>query len=228
MSIARHHAEWLSLVEVSGPFLSMPVLLRVFPQGLDAHDAEVSRGVRRALEEWQDNQQGLRPDPAIHTAWVRFVLREVLGFPDELLASGPAIPESLRATVAEHGEILRPDLVILRSGQSARLLVQVVPPAQDLDKPLRDHRWKASPATRMAELLRGAGVRLGLLTNGERWMLVHAQPGETAGFSSWYASLWLDEPVTLRAFRSLLGVARLYGVADPDTLEALLTESAGG
>ncbi|MBP1468451.1 hypothetical protein EYB53_022250, partial [Candidatus Chloroploca sp. M-50] len=81
MSIARHHAEWLSLVEVSGPFLSMPVLLRVFPQGLDAHDAEVSRGVRRALEEWQDNQQGLRPDPAIHTAWVRFVLREVLGFP---------------------------------------------------------------------------------------------------------------------------------------------------
>ena len=36
-SIARHHAEWLSLVEVSGPFLSMPVPLRVFPQGLDPH-----------------------------------------------------------------------------------------------------------------------------------------------------------------------------------------------
>ncbi len=29
-SIARHHAEWLSLVEVSGPFLSMEVLQRVF------------------------------------------------------------------------------------------------------------------------------------------------------------------------------------------------------
>ena len=34
-SVARHHAEWLSLVEVSGPFLSMPVLLEVFPDGLD-------------------------------------------------------------------------------------------------------------------------------------------------------------------------------------------------
>lgn len=34
MTPARHHAEWLSLVESSGPFLSMPVLLRVFPQGL--------------------------------------------------------------------------------------------------------------------------------------------------------------------------------------------------
>ena len=137
-SIARHHAEWLSLVEVSGPFLSMPVLLRVFPQGLDAHDPETSKAVRRAHEEWQDNQQGLRPDQAIHGAWVRFVLRDVLGFADELLQSGPAIPESLSATVAEHGETLRPDLVVQRSGQPPRVLVQVVPPTQDLDKPLKD------------------------------------------------------------------------------------------
>ena len=31
MSIARHHAEWLSLLEISGPFLSMPVLMEAFP-----------------------------------------------------------------------------------------------------------------------------------------------------------------------------------------------------
>lgn len=36
MSIARHHAEWLSLLEISGPFLSTPVLMGVFPQELDA------------------------------------------------------------------------------------------------------------------------------------------------------------------------------------------------
>ena len=28
ISIPRHHAEWLSLVETSGPFLSLPVLLK--------------------------------------------------------------------------------------------------------------------------------------------------------------------------------------------------------
>lgn len=33
MSVTRHHAEWLSLLEVSGPFLSMPVLLKAFPKG---------------------------------------------------------------------------------------------------------------------------------------------------------------------------------------------------
>lgn len=43
MSIARHHAEWLSLVPVSGPFLSLPVLMDAFPQGLDAHNAEHAR-----------------------------------------------------------------------------------------------------------------------------------------------------------------------------------------
>lgn len=46
MSVARHHAEWLSLVEISGPFLSLPVLLRVFPQQLDALDSGVSRDTR--------------------------------------------------------------------------------------------------------------------------------------------------------------------------------------
>ena len=118
MSIARHHAEWLSLVEVSGPFLSMPVLLRVFPQSLDAHDPEVSRSVRRAFAEWQENQQGLRPDPAIHTAWVRFVLHDGLEFPDELVwGSGIGNQGSvghIAVTIPEHGEVLRPTLVIGR------------------------------------------------------------------------------------------------------------------
>ena len=35
--------------------------------------------------------------------------------------------------------------------------------------------------------------------------------GETTGFASWYATLWFEEPLTLRAFRSLLGVQRFFG-----------------
>lgn len=272
MSIARHHAEWLSLVEVSGPFLSMPVLLRVFPQGLDAHDPDVA--LRLAFEEWEDNQGGLRPDPAIHRAWVRHVLREVLEIPDETLAERQSLPPGLEARVAEHGETLRPDLALVNPGGATgstkntkgheegngpegdaslsaspsslsaspscpfvsfvddpspgkpRLLLQLLPAGQDLDRPLKDHRWKSSPATRMMELLHATGVRLGLVTNGERWMLVDAPRGETTGFASWYASLWLEEPVTLRAFRSLLSARRFFGVAGGDTIEALLAESS--
>ena len=96
MSIARHHAEWLSLVEVSGPFLSLPVLLRVFPQGLDAHDADHARSLRMAFAEWQDNQTGPRPTAAIHDAWIRFVLTETLGMDEKVLVEGQAVPQSLQ------------------------------------------------------------------------------------------------------------------------------------
>lgn len=51
MSIARHHSEWLSLVETSGPFLSMPVLLRVFPQGLELRDPAKASRLREAYED---------------------------------------------------------------------------------------------------------------------------------------------------------------------------------
>jgi hypothetical protein len=39
MSIARHHFEWLSLVPVSGPFLSLPVLMEAFNAGLERRNA---------------------------------------------------------------------------------------------------------------------------------------------------------------------------------------------
>ena len=53
-SIPRHHVDWLSLLEISGPFISLPVLLRVFPQGLEPRDAEAAKLLRQAYQEWQD------------------------------------------------------------------------------------------------------------------------------------------------------------------------------
>ncbi len=226
-SVARHHAEWLSLVETSGPFLSMPVLQRVFPQELDAHDPEHAGTLRLAFAEWEESGDDL----AIHWEWIRFVLRETLELPDEVILEGQALLPALEARMAEHGETLRPDLAVANpegfpDEGKARLLVQILPPGQDLEKPLPGPRWKASPATRMTELLHATDVRLGLVTNGERWMLVHAPRGETTGYASWYASLWLEEQITLRAFRSLLSARRFFGVADEDTIEAMYAESA--
>ena len=227
MSITRHHAEWLSLIEVSGPFLSMPVLLRIFPQGLDAHDPERSRLLRMAYDEWADNQAGPRPDPAIHTQWLRFVLTNILEMPYEVLAEGPALPPGLFATIADENETLRPDIALLSpDDHKPRLLIKLYPAGQELEKAIPGHRWKASPPTRMMELLRRTGIRLGLVTNGEQWMLVDAPPNETTGFASWYAALWLEEPITLRAFRSLLRAQRFFGVPDNETLKAMLSESA--
>src|SRR5260370_10070385 len=106
MSIARHHAEWLSLVEVSGPFLSMPVLLEAFPQGLEAHDPDHHRLLRLAHDEWEAKAN----HPATHNAWVRFVLRKPLDFAAEALLEGQAVPQPLHAERADQHQILRPHL----------------------------------------------------------------------------------------------------------------------
>lgn len=219
MSITRHHNEWLSLVPNSGPFLSLPVLAQAFPQGLNAHDPEHARRLRTAFNEWDDDQLGQRPDARVHRAWVRFVLGETLGH-DELLAEGQAIPQSLKSDVAECGETLRPDWIVNDPASTkARLLVQVYPRSQALTKPVATSRWKTSPDTRMMQLLHDTGVRLGIVTNGDHWMLVNAPKNETTGYASWHANLWLEEPVTLRAFRTLLSADRFFSVPDAETLD---------
>jgi hypothetical protein len=227
MSVARHHADWLSLVESSGPFLSLPVLLRAFPQGLDPREPEQAKQLRLAYEEWQENP-GLT---AKQRAWVMHVLTQVLLHPKELLAEGQSLPPGLTATMAEYGEILRPELALLgpigsQLAGKPQLLISLYPDEQSLDKPVAGKHWKATPGTRMMELLHATDVPLGLVTNGEEWTLVFAPRGDTTGFTSWYASLWIDEPITLRAFHSLLSTRRFFGVAPSDTLLALLKESA--
>lgn len=224
MSIARQHNEWLSLIEISGPFLSLPVLLRVFPQGLDAHDTEMSKNVRLAFGEWEEHRQ----EVAIHTAWLEFVLKRTLGYPDDYLLTGQALPDGLEARVHEHGETLRPTYALKAPTETlSRMLVSVYPPSQALTKPVAGTTWKTgSPDTRMMTLLHATGVPVGLVTNGEKWLLVAARPGETTSYITWDAGLWSEEPLTLRAFVSLLGVARFFGVAASETLPNMLAESA--
>jgi len=227
MNVSRHHADWLSLVEVSGPFVSLPVLQRVFPQGLDLREPTLAKALRSAYEEWQDNPTG----PGSQRAWLLHVLTDLLGYPENLIAEAQTIPAGMEAKMPEMGETLRPDFALLslpgtdNAGQ-AQLLIASYPAGQSLNKAIPGKHWKAHPATRMMELLHGAGVTLGLVTNGEHWLLVYAPRGEATGYASWYANLWMDEPVTLRAFHSLLGVRRFFGVAADNTLAAMLKASA--
>jgi len=227
MSIARHHTEWLSLVPVSGPFLSLPVLMEAFNTGLEPHDPDQSRLLRQEYANWQDSFENQKADPAPHHNWIKFVLTKTLDLDESVLAEGQAIPQTLQAEVPEHHELLRPSIVMIDPNtKKPRLLVQTYPRSQELTSYVANSRWKASPDTRMTELLHATGVRLGIVTNGEHWMLVDAPKGETTGYASWYAALWLEEPITLRAFRSLLSASRFFNVPDDQTLEALFTKSA--
>ena len=234
MSIARHHAEWLSLVEASGPFLSMKVLASVFPQGLDDIDPDLRARLRAAHEEWRDDVDGTRPDVAVHHAWIRYVFREGLGFGDSDIVPGDRLGLTVR--VPEQHETLAPDFAVVNPAArddagKPRLLISVLAPTQDPNKSLANRFWKVSPVDRMLFLLRGAQaqgskIRVGLVTNGDEWVLVHVAPNETATYVTWSSELFFDEPLTLRAFVSLLGLKRFFGVPDAEVLETLFAESS--
>ncbi len=235
ISVAKQHAEWLNLIDINGPFLTVEVLMQAFPQGLDGLDTDTLRMIRSGYQEWEDSFTGSgqqrRPDQAVHRAWIELVLKRLLEYGDSVLLEGQSVPDGVSAEMAEHGETLRPDYVLANppnrpEAGKPRLLIKTYPANQELEKPIAKARWKTSPATRMRTLLQVTKASLGLITNGNQWMLVNRADDQGEGFITWYANLWLEEKATLQAFRSLLRLSRFFGVAEAQTIEALLKQSA--
>lgn len=222
------HDEWLSLIEVSGPFLATPVLKRIFSTGLPAVAPRIRQYLRQAYDEWCEARDNDDPRfTELHRAWIHEVLARGLEYDEndsgDLLLRGKYIPSELRVTLPEHGVTLEPDYALV-SGCKSQLLVQIYSAGTDLQAALKLDGWSASPAERMERLCRASGCRLGLVTDGERWMLVDASVGAVSTFASWYARLWGQERLTLQAFLTLLGIRRFFG-PDDETLPSMLDES---
>ncbi|PIE68547.1 MAG: TetR family transcriptional regulator [Deltaproteobacteria bacterium] len=223
MKNMSQHTEWLSMIEVSGPFLAVSVLEKVFPQGLESLETYRKKRIRSAYEEWRDAVEEDDPQlPELHRAWIGLVLEELLEYEDSVLEA--ASDEFTYKSPDGDGQF-KPDFVLRGDGGSAPMLfVSIMPEGTDLEKVKVGDGWPVPVFERMTLLCRDKGVRLGLVTNGERWMLVNAPVGSTSSHVSWYARLWFQEPVTLKAFQSLLGVRRWFG-PEGETLPAILEDS---
>lgn len=226
MTKPSRHTEWLSLVEVSGPFLAVPVLEKAFPQGLDVVETPKRQRLRAAYEEWRDAVDDNDPLLAdLHREWIRLVFTEILEYDGSMLKTDAETSNAYMVSSPERTETFGPDwTVVSPSGDKPRLFVSIQPPGTDFERVRKDDRWPASLIERMVGLCRTHAVRLGVLTDGERWMLVNAPVGGMSSHASWYARLWFQEPVTLKAFQSLWSVRRCFGPSD-ETLEALLERS---
>lgn len=221
------HAEWLSLIEISGPFLTVSMLDKAFPQGLEAVETPRRQKLGAAYEEWReavDREDKLLQ--GLHREWVRLVLTEMLEYDQESLVHAGDWPDEIPSVSSqEHAGTFKPDWIVRSPADGKpRLFITVLPPDTDLESVQRGDGWPVPLQERMTLLCRARGVRVGLLTDGERWMLVNAPVGSTSSQASWYARLWFQEPITLKAFQSLFGVRRCFGPAE-DTLESLLDES---
>ncbi|MCZ2340174.1 MAG: BREX-1 system adenine-specific DNA-methyltransferase PglX [Bacteroidales bacterium] len=226
MTNPSRHTEWLSLVEVSGPFLALPVLEKAFPQGLDVVETPKRQRLRAAYEEWTDAVEGNDPLLSdLHREWIRLVFTEILEYDASTLATDAEKARTYLVASPDRNETFAPDWVVVSpSNGEPRLFVSVQPPGTDFERIRKDDGWPASLLERMVALCRSQAVRLGVITDGERWMLVNAPVGGTSSYVSWYARLWFQEPITLKAFQSLWSVRRCFGPSD-ETLEALLDRS---
>ncbi|MFF4312938.1 Eco57I restriction-modification methylase domain-containing protein [Streptomyces sp. NPDC001507] len=234
----RQHQEWLDLTEVSGPFLTMPVLLRAWPQ-LDALEKDERARLRARHADWQTDTTAGRDE------WVAYILSRLLGWNDALtLRVGDSEHHGLaRLTlrVAEHNTEVRPDFALVDPGtdlatepsteaaaKRVRLLGMTVPAGTaPTARAGGGGDWAAAPADRLARLLRHHGVPLGLVTDGRWWCLVWAPLGGVTTTAVFDAIGWNEaaERNVVRAFVSLLRRRRFFEYDEPETLVGLLKES---
>ncbi len=227
----QQHLDWLAMVEVNGPFLTLPVLRVAWPT-LDALETEARDGLRAAHAVWQADPA----EPAGQREWIHYVLRGLLEWgdaveidPDQLTTLIPDdSPDRPSFALAAPGEPVKPD--------TTRLLGLICPPGtvptalyRSSDDDSDDDRLMA-PADRLARLCRRNGVQLGLATDGRWWTLVWAPVGGVTGTATFDAVTWPEQADrdVVRAFRSLLRRSRFFAVPDDEMLVPLLRKSLDG
>lgn len=223
------HRRWLELVDTDGPFLAVPALKRVWPQGMPQPDKDAVaalKDAKPAFEKAWENWDKRRDDPAAlefyrdeRDTWVDVVLRDVLGWHDSYAnatASGAVRSPDHTVTVQPTGAVVH--------GDASGALVLVVDPVESMREPLEDG-WANTPIDRMEELLRLNAVPIGVVTDGRWWAIVSAREQTMAASGIVDAQTWIEEPQTRDAFIELLQWRRLLGGKPEDRLTALFGES---
>lgn len=222
----EQHQDWLSLVEIDGPFLTLPVLTRVWPT-LDAVEAETMSQLRDAHA-----YASAKP-----RSWAEFIVEELLSWGVSVQREAAVVwsPAGLAWTHAEYDTTLSCDFALLRTSHSGGFDAHVAPAevgvlgyiVEDDPRSRGAGDWPATHVDRAAQACRGLGVPLALVTSGRLWSLVWAPRGGVTTVVTFDSITWPEsaDRVVVRAFRSILGRDR-FTATDPDEqLPALLAES---
>lgn len=210
------HIDWLKLIDVSGPFLSVPVLTAEWPD-LEALDARALERLRQEHRQWQE-------DPARNRAgWTGYVLGELLGWGDAIQQTGL---ERLALEVPEHEATLIPSFTLADPGTGQPVLLGLVSDGSPVAR-IAGSDWPATPADRLAQLCRHHGIELGLAIDG-RWLALIWAPAKGVTTTAVFDAIAWPEPAerdVVRAFLSLLERRRFFTVPEERRLAALLRQS---
>ncbi|MEV6931443.1 SAM-dependent DNA methyltransferase [Dactylosporangium sp. NPDC051485] len=226
------HRAWLELVETDGPFLAIPPLKRVWPQGMPALTADRFDALREAKPAFDHAWEALDVDPDDETvqakfrnvrdAWVQAALRDVVGW-RESLAWGPDSIPGVAATSPDRRVTVQPDAA-LRGPDGIGALVSVVDRCDSLHDTGTDG-WAATPIDRMEAMLRGSGVEIGIVTDGRWWALVCARTKAMVASGIVDAQTWTEEPLTRNAFLTVIARQYIIGGDPNERLPKLFEES---
>ncbi|MBC9714316.1 SAM-dependent DNA methyltransferase [Streptomyces sp. TRM66268-LWL] len=224
------HRAWLELVDADGPFLAVPALERLYPQGIPQPDARALDAIKdakpafeKAWENWDEHpgdEAALDLYREVRDTWVDLVLRQGLRWNTSYTVPAPATAE-IRSP--DYAVTVRADGALIH-GDAVGALVLVTDPTDSLRDPLTDG-WSASPIDRMEELLRASDVPIGVVTDGRWWAIVSARPQTMVASGIVDAQTWIEEPQTRNAFIELLQRRRLVGGKQQDRLTELFGES---
>ncbi|WP_224766075.1 Eco57I restriction-modification methylase domain-containing protein [Nocardioides campestrisoli] len=224
------HRAWLELVDTEGPFLAIPPLKRVWPQGMPALSDDRKAALVDARKDFEaawerfdrtpDNDAVLDSYRVARDKWIESVLRDVAGWAESLSwgeAPGVQAQSPNRAvTVTAHAA--------LNGVDGIGALVHVVDPTDSLRQTPND-LWAATPVDRTEALLRENKVQLGIVTDGRWWGLVCAREGAMAASGIVDALTWIEEPRTRDAFLALIGRQHIIGGDPTERLPVLFEES---
>jgi len=222
-------ADWLSLVEPVGQFLTAPVLRSAFPEGLPAVPAELRAEARERLAD----VAAARGAAGGREAWLDWLCRVVLGWGDRYRTGDEAA--AVVRDVPEYRTTLRADGLLRDPNGTLRALVVYVPFGTRFDSRLAGEEWSATPLDRITELARAHGVPIALLSDAERVALVNvpiarkdAPTETTGGYVIWQTALFAEgaEREYFAAFVALLHAQRFFNAEERQTLEALFERSA--
>jgi hypothetical protein len=221
--------EWLSLVDIDGPFLSKAALKSVFPTGLDRpfnaiDDVNSTFVYEHTLwsKAWTE-RHGRTDAPgglAWRDRWVTAVLRDLLQWGEHLVKS----PDATFVASSPDGDVVVRPWAALDVGHGHAALVLVVDPTEDLRR-FGSDGWAADSIDRTAALLRDTGVTVGLVTDGRWWGIVSSVSGVTTASGVFDALIWREERDSRDAFFALVGLVSLAGGAPEKRLPYLFEAS---
>ncbi|MGA4669209.1 DNA methyltransferase [Propionibacteriaceae bacterium Y1923] len=230
INATEQHRAWLELVDTEGPFLAIPPLKRVWPQGMPALTEQRKNSLVDARKDFEGAWERLDRTPDSESArdsyrvardkWVQTILRDVAGWA-ESLAWGE-VP-GVEARSPNHAVTIRAQAA-LTGPEGVGAIVHVVDAVDSLRQTPGD-LWAANPVDRLEVMLRENKIPIGIVTDGRWWGLVCAREGAMAASGIIDALTWIEEPRARDAFFALIGRQHLIGGDPTERLPVLFEES---